>query len=125
MAFCESNLMPQLPFSLSEVNISDGPLFRTTFPYFDTITKAQREEIIRWYVDMLEDAFQAGLKSFLKDCSVDCSPIVFCGWTIIERNRNGQADGPPKRKQKKGTRLPEAIDIALSKALWCWCWCRR
>jgi len=77
---------------------------------------------------MLEDAFQDGQESFLKGCAVDGAPVGFCGWTVIERNReapvganDGQADGPPNRKQKKGTWLPEAIDIdgwtALSRAL--------
>lgn len=135
--------MPQLSFSLSEVDISDaeniarhvevpamqnGPLFQTTFPRSDTMTEAQREEVIRWYVSMLEDTFQDGQESFLKGCSIDGTPVGFCGWSVIERNRgvqvgtnDGQADRPPKRKQKKSTWLPEVIDIdgwiALSGAL--------
>src|SRR6266566_3971126 len=141
--FCEPNLMPQLLFNLSEVDVSDAesiarhvevpamqnsPLYRTMFPRSDTMPEAQKEEITQWYINMLEDAFQDGQERFLKGYSVDGAPVGFCGWTVIERNRkapvganNGQADGPPKRKQKKGTWLPEAIDIdgwtALSRAL--------
>jgi hypothetical protein len=61
-----------MSFTLSKVNVSDvesiarhaevpamqnGLLYRTMFPRSDTITDTQREEIIRWYVEMLEDAF--------------------------------------------------------------------
>ncbi len=138
MNLYESNPMPQMSFHLSEIDVSDaeniaryidvpsmqnGPLYRTMFPRSD-MTEKQKEEIIRWYVDMLEDAFQDGKESFLKGCSVDGTPVGFCGWTIIERNRHvpnrtkdAQADKSPKRERWE----PELIDIdgwiALSKAL--------
>ncbi|KAI5865851.1 acyl-CoA N-acyltransferase [Durotheca rogersii] len=135
--------MPQISFNLSsKVDVSDaeniaryvqvpamqnGPLYRTMFPLSDTITETQRDEIIRWYADMLEDAFQDRWESFLKARSIDGTPVGFCGWTVIERNReqveanNGQANEPPKKEKRKKTWIPEVIDIdgwsALSRAL--------
>jgi hypothetical protein len=123
-----------MSFTLSEVDVSDaeciarhvdvpamqnGPLYRTMFPRSDTITETQREEIIRWYVEMLEDAFQDRWESLLKVCTVDGLPVGFCGWTIIERNHehqveanNGQTDERRKEeKRKKATWVPETIDI--------------
>ena len=128
-----------MPFTLSEVDVSDadsiarhaevpamqnGPLYRTMFPQSDTITETHREEIIRWYVEMLDDAFQDRWESFLKACSVDGTPVGFCGWTIIERNHEHQVEAnerPKEEKRKKATWVPETIDIdgwiAVSKAL--------
>ncbi|KAI1379202.1 acyl-CoA N-acyltransferase, partial [Hypoxylon crocopeplum] len=96
------------------------------FPQSDTI-QAQRDEIIRWYAVMLEDAFQDRLESFLKLWSIDGTPVGFCGWTI-ERNReqievnDSQANEQPKKEmRKKQTWIPKAIDIdgwtTLSRAL--------
>lgn len=133
-----------MPFTLSEVDVSDadsiaryvevpamqnGPLYRTMFPRSDLTTETQRDEAIRWYADMLEDAFQDRCESFLKACSADGTPVGFCGWTIIERNRqhqveanNGQSSGRVKQeRRKKETWIPESIDIdgwtTLSRAL--------
>lgn len=134
----------QISFTLYEVDVSDaesiaryvevpamqnGPLYRTMFPLSDAITEAQMDEAIRWYADMLHDAFQDRWESFLKACSADGTPVGFCGWTIIERNRqhqvganNGQSSGRSKQeRRKKETWIPEAIDVdgwtALSRAL--------
>ncbi|KAI0541619.1 hypothetical protein GGR58DRAFT_510709 [Xylaria digitata] len=136
--------MPQTHFNLSEVDIPDaediiqyveipamqnGPLYRTMFPQFDSVTEAQKGQIIRWYTEMLEDAFQNGQESFLKACSVDGIPVGFCGWTVIERNSGRQVEatdgqaGEPRNggKAKKSFWAPEVIDIdgwtALSTAL--------
>jgi hypothetical protein len=121
-------------FTLSGVNISDaesiarhievpamqnGPLYRTMFPQSDTLTENQREEITRWYVQMLEYAFQDRWERFLKACTADGTPIGFCGWTVIERKCEHQTyvdDGPTnkqakKEKRKKATWVPETIDI--------------
>lgn len=127
--------MPQISFTLSGVDISDaediaryvlvpamqnGPLYRTMFPQSDTVTKQQRDEIVRWYTDMLEDAFEDRWESFLKASSPNGTPIGFCAWTI-EQDRGRQTDEQPRRqKRKKGTWIPETIDInswtTLSKA---------
>jgi hemolysin-activating ACP:hemolysin acyltransferase len=106
-----------------------GPLYRTMFPQSNTITDAQREEIIRWYVGMLEDAFQDQWESFSKAYNVDGTPVGFCGWTVIERNHEHQVEAnddqaierPKEENGKKATWVPETIDIdgltIVSKAL--------
>lgn len=117
-----------MSFTLSEFDISDaesiaqhievpamqnGPLYRTMFPR-STIRETQREEIIRWYVEMLEDAFQNRWESLLKACSADSTPVGFCGWTIIERNREHQVEAEANEKEekrKKAIWVPETIDI--------------
>ncbi len=103
--------------------MQNSPLYWTMFPRLDTITETGREEIVRWYAEMLEDAFQDRWESFLKGCSDDGTPVGFCGWTIMERNKP-QVEakiGRTNRILKKATWLPEAIDIdswiAVSKAL--------
>ncbi|KAI0137844.1 acyl-CoA N-acyltransferase [Hypoxylon sp. NC0597] len=137
------NTTPQIPFSLSDVEVSDaasiaqkvdvpamqnGPLYRMMFPLSDTMTEAQRSEVVRWYADMLEDAFQERWEKFLKASSPDGTPIGFCGWTVIERNPKQVEVGksltekqPGKENQKKATWLPEVLDIdgwtSVSKAL--------
>ena len=123
-----------MSFTLSEVDISDaesitwhvevpamqnGPLYRTMFPRSDTITDTQKEETICWYVEMLEDAFQDRWESFLKACTVDGTPVGFCGWAIIERAHEHQDDAndaqaneqPKEEKLKKATWVPETLDI--------------
>ncbi|KAI8956008.1 hypothetical protein F4801DRAFT_586635 [Xylaria longipes] len=120
------NSMLQTDFKLSDVEVSDaqdiehhvevpamqnGPLYRTMFPQFNR------------YIEMLEDAFQAREERFLKACSVDGTPVGFCGWTVIEQNHNRQqADEPRKReKARKASWLPDTLDVdgwvALSKDL--------
>ena len=128
-----------MSFTLSKANISDaediarhvdvpamqnGPLYRTMFPRFETITEAQTNEIIRWYVEMLEDALQDGLETLWKVCSVDGTPVGFCGWIVIERKveTDSQMNKLPKEKKPKKTGwVPGTLDIdgwiALSKAL--------
>lgn len=109
--------------------MQNGLLYQTMFPGSDTITEAQKAEITRWYIGMLEDDLRHGQESFLKGCSLGSGPVGFCGWTVIERKReapvvgvnDGQEDGPPKPKQNNELWLPEAIDvdgwIAVSRAL--------
>ena len=142
-----------MPFTASEIIISqvtvsdaesiarcvevpatqNGPLYRTMFPRFGMMTEVQRDEIKRWYIEVLEDAFQDRGESFLKAHSIDGTPVGFCGWTIIERNRKRQievkikensneASGPAKHeKRNKELWVPEEVDIdgwtILSKAL--------
>jgi hypothetical protein len=125
-----SNPMPKMPFKLSKVELCDvesivrhvevpamqnGPLFRTMFP---TITEAQKGEIIRWSADIFEDAFEDQWESFLKAYAIDGTPVGFCAWTIIERNREhqveanaSQAKERSKGEKRKATWLSEAIDI--------------
>jgi hypothetical protein len=130
--------MLQTDFKLSDVEVSDaqdighhvevpamqnGPLYRTMFPQFNTVTEAQKEQITRWYIEMLEDAFQAQEERFLKVCSVDGTPVGFCGWIVIEQNHNQQQAGEPRKrgKARNASWLPDALNVdgwvALSKDL--------
>jgi hypothetical protein len=99
------------------------------FPQSDKLTDTQKEEMIRWYVEMIKDAVEERRESHLKACTVDGTPVGFCGWTIIERNRDHHVDAidcpaneqPKKEKRKKVSWQPETLDIdswiAVSKAL--------
>lgn len=132
------NSMLRTDFKLSDVEVSDaqdighyvevpamqnGPLYRTMFPQFNTVTEAQKEQITRWYIEMLKDAFQAREENFLKACSVNGTPVGFCGWTIIEQNYDQQQAGEPRKREKarKASWLPDTLDVdswvALSKDL--------
>ncbi|KAI1425025.1 hypothetical protein F5Y12DRAFT_784955 [Xylaria sp. FL1777] len=113
------NSMLQTDFKLSDVEVSDaqdighpvevpamqnGPLYRTMFPLFNTVTEAQKEQITRWYIEMLEDAFQAREEIFFE--------------SIHDR----QAGEPRKReKARRASWLPDTLDVdswvALSKNL--------
>lgn len=127
-----------MSFILSDVDVSDaepiarhvevpamqnGPLFRTMFPQSDAITGTRREEIVRWYAEMLSDAFSDRWESFLKACLDDGTPVGFCGWTIMEQNQPQveAKDSRPNNRLKRATWLPEAIDVdgwgAVSKVL--------
>ncbi|KAI0525793.1 acyl-CoA N-acyltransferase [Xylaria bambusicola] len=124
------NSMLQTDFKLSDVEISDaqdighhvevpamqnGPLYRTMFPQFNTLIEAQREQITRWYIEMLENAFQAREERFLKVCSVNGTPVGFCGWTVIEQSYDRQQTGEPRKKEREKARkaswLPDTLDI--------------
>jgi hypothetical protein len=116
----------QTGFKVSDIEVSDaqdigrhievpamhnGPLYRTMFPQLNIATEAQKEQIIRWYIEMLEDAFQAQEKKFLKVCSTDGTPVGFCGW--IEQNYNQQQANEPKQREKARKRswLPDTLDV--------------
>ncbi|KAI0556276.1 hypothetical protein F4679DRAFT_521801 [Xylaria curta] len=90
------------------------------FPQFNTVTEAQKEQITRWYIEMLEDAFQAREERFLKACSVDGTPVGFCGWTAIE-NHDRRQEPRKREKTRKASWLTDTLDVdgwvALSKYL--------
>ncbi|KAI1172948.1 acyl-CoA N-acyltransferase [Nemania sp. FL0916] len=109
----------QTDFKLSDIEVSDvqdigryievpanqnGPLYRTMFPQLNTVTEVQKEQITRWYIEMLEDAVQAREERFLKVCSMNGTPVGFCG-----------------ERARKRSWLPDTLDVdswaALSKDL--------
>jgi len=109
------NSMLQTDFKLSDIEVSDaqdigrhvevpanqnGPLYRTMFPQFDTFTEAQIEQITRWYIEMLEDAFQAREENFFKACSVDGTPVGFCARTVMRQNHDEQQAGEPRKRER-------------------------
>ncbi|KAJ3561217.1 hypothetical protein NPX13_g9035 [Xylaria arbuscula] len=104
--------------------MQNGPLYRTMFPQFDTVTEAQKGEITRWYIDMLENAFEEPREErFLKAHSVDDgTPVGFCGWTIMNNTSNPQQqeeDEPnnnnnnnkKEKKARKASWLPDTLDV--------------
>jgi hypothetical protein len=115
-----------MPFIISKVDVSDaeniaryiqvpamrtGPLYRMMFPRPDEMTEAQRNEVILWYADMIEDAVQDGRESLLKACSADGTLVGFCGWTTIERTRNCQVEADncqPSQWAKQERRTKES-----------------
>ncbi|KAK5637375.1 hypothetical protein RRF57_013087 [Xylaria bambusicola] len=120
--------IPQTDFKLSDVDVSDaqhigrhvevpamqnGPLYRTMFPRSNTVTEAQMEQITRWYIEMIEDAFQSQQERFLKACSIDGTPVGFCGWEVIEQNHDQQQADEPRNKKKahKLSWLPDTLDV--------------
>lgn len=75
----------------------NGPLFRTMFPTYSTISPEEWDEIVQWYVDGMEDALaDPGDECYLKVCQrhgsnagdEDLLPLGFCGWEVIDRDRS-------------------------------------
>jgi hypothetical protein len=64
-----------------------GPLYKIMFPGSNTISEVQVDEIIHWYTDIVETAFQDGLESLLKACDDVGTPHGSCGWAVIEGTR--------------------------------------
>lgn len=137
-----------MKFILSDVNVGDGeqisrhievpamrngPLHQLMFPSYDILSMEQKEEIIRWYTDMLENAFMDRWESFLKATDIDGTPYGFCGWTVIEKNETPKTttrvepeiqQGIQQKSQPKIKRnnwIPETIDagawVAVSQEL--------
>lgn len=103
------------------------------FPGLDVMLEAQRDGVIRWYTDILEDALQERWEGFLKACTVDNKPVGFCAWTIEEYGEqkvrkqvqtNETQSGPDSNVGEKRERErwePDTLDvkswISLSKQL--------
>lgn len=129
-----------MSFVLSDVDISDAeslslyvevpaihntPLFRVTFPCSENMDETERDEVVRWYADMLRDALRNRTETFLQ-ASVDGIPVGLCAWTIIERSREVDRAGlhstdTGPRRANSGSWLPRTLDvdgwISLSKEL--------
>lgn len=83
----------------------NGPLFRTMFPTYSTMSPEEREEMAQWYIDGLEEALaEPGGESYLKACQSrggdgtgtgdgdgHLRPVGFCGWEVIDRERSRAA----------------------------------
>lgn len=75
----------------------NGPLFRTMFPTYDNFTAAEREEMMHWQIDTLQEALEDPKDEiFLKACQVNGQqdndtqhhvPLGLCAWEIIDRTR--------------------------------------
>ncbi|KAG8156349.1 hypothetical protein KVR01_013801 [Diaporthe batatas] len=79
----------------------NGPLFRTMFPTYSTLSPEERDKIVQWYIDGLEDALSdPGDEFYLKVCrrrgdqgtgsvtgDEHLRPLGFCGWEVIDHGR--------------------------------------
>lgn len=79
----------------------NGPLFRAMWPTHDTMCPVEREEMMQWYNNILEDALEnPGDESFLKACQIDyegsyggpSTVVGFCGWEVLDRTTPNHAE---------------------------------
>ena len=82
----------------------NGSLFRTMFPTYSTMSPEERDEMVQWYIDGLEEALaDPGDEFYLKACQLhggdgtgtgtgdgdgDLLPVGFCGWEVIDREHS-------------------------------------
>ncbi|KAH8756114.1 hypothetical protein F5883DRAFT_504267 [Diaporthe sp. PMI_573] len=118
----------------------NGPLFRTTFPTYSTMSPEEREEMAQWYIDGMEQPlWEPGDEVYLKVCQHDgghsaqnLMPVGFCAWEVIDQElkqqeeQQEQNEGKPPNtndmaKKHGGNKLLETLDvdawIALSSKL--------
>lgn len=114
--------------------MQNGPLFRTMFPTYGTMSSTAREVMTQWYIDGLEEALKdQSDHMLLKACGCaddggDDSqprPVGFCGYEIIERAGSHDATkhhqkpvqediynttSTTTRKQRR-SELPETLEV--------------
>lgn len=125
-----------MDFRISEVHASDteslvrevdfpamegGPLYRVMFPGSPSnLGEEQREEIIRWYLEGFQEAFECEKTNFLKICTSDGTAAGFCGWTIERRGGGaidlrdkeiGRLDNQERERRQGKSWLPETLDV--------------
>ncbi|ROT42227.1 hypothetical protein SODALDRAFT_267438 [Sodiomyces alkalinus F11] len=129
-----------MSFVLSDVDISNAeslsryvevpaiwntPLFRVMFPSAENMHETERDEVVRWYADMLRDAPKNRAETFLQ-AFIDGIPVGLCAWTTIERRREMESAGqlskdPSRRSANTKNWLPLTLDVdgwlSLSKEL--------
>lgn len=93
--------------------MQNGPLFRTMFPTYNTMSPEERDEMVQWWVDGLEEALaDPGDELYLKACQrlggdrtgtgdddQHLLPVGFCGWEVIDRGRSRAAQTADKGAQ--------------------------
>jgi hypothetical protein len=109
-----------------------NPLRQIMFPSKDRLSFEQKEEIVLWYTNMLEEAFTDRWESFLKATDTDGTVCGYCGWTVEDKKhpkvaeftrKNSQEDTKQKSPAdvKRRNWTPETLDaeawVALSQAL--------
>ncbi|KAJ0115099.1 hypothetical protein J7T55_001508 [Diaporthe amygdali] len=87
----------------------NGPLFRTMFPTYSTMSPEERDEMVQWYIDGLEEALaDPGDEFYLKVCQshdgtgngdTHLLPVGFCGWEVIDRERSHAAQTADKKAE--------------------------
>jgi hypothetical protein len=91
----------------------NGLLFRTMFPTYSTMSPEERDEMVQWYIDGLEEALaDPGDGFYLKACQLHGGdgtgtgdgdghllPVGFCGWEVIDRERSRAAQTADKKAE--------------------------
>lgn len=88
----------------------NGPLFRTMFPTYSTMSPQERDEMVQWYTDGLEEALaEPGDEFYLKACQRHSGDgtgtgghlliVGFCGWEVIDRERSRAAQTADKKAE--------------------------
>lgn len=91
----------------------NGPLFRTMFPTYSTMSPEERDEMVQWYIDGLEEALaDPGDEVYLKACQRHGGdgtgpgtgdghllPVGFCGSEVIDRERSRAAQTADNRAE--------------------------
>lgn len=102
----------------------NGPLFRTMFPTYSTMSPEERDEMVQWYIDGLEEALaDPGDEFYLKACQRHGGdgtgiadgdghllPVGFCGWEVIDRERSRGAQTADKQQQQQQEGQQEGIE---------------
>lgn len=89
----------------------NGPLFRTMFPTYSTMSPEERDEMVQWYIDGLEEALaDPGDEFYLKACQRyggdgtsdgdgHLLPVGFCGWEVIHREHSRAAQTTDRKAE--------------------------
>ncbi|KAK2603270.1 hypothetical protein N8I77_009741 [Diaporthe amygdali] len=114
------NLLPVEPSDADAIargvdvpSMLNGPLFRTMFPTYNTMSPEERDEIVQWYIDGLKEALaDPGDEFYLKACQLrggdgtgtgdgdgHLLPVGFCGWEVIDRERSRAAQTADKKAE--------------------------
>lgn len=89
----------------------NGPLFRTTFPTYSTMSPEEREEMAQWYIDGMEQPlWEPGDEVYLKVCQHDgghsaqnLMPVGFCAWEVIDQELSRPAQTLATDKNAEGS----------------------
>lgn len=93
-----------------------GPLFRLLFDLDAAKQSEQREEIISWYIDGLQQAISNEGGCFRQIHNSEGRPISFCGWTV---DRQQQKELGMGIQTQQTDRLEKQCPQALNVATWC------
>lgn len=103
----------------------NGPLFCTMFPAYDNFTSAEREEMVQWQTESLQEALENPKDEFfLKACHFNGQeddttqhhvPVGFCAWEIIDTTRLPEVTSPSNKPKATAPRqrlpLPDTLDF--------------
>lgn len=89
----------------------NGPLFRTMFPSYSTMSREEKDEMVQWYIDGLGEALaDRGDEFYLKACQryggdgtgigdEHLLLVGFCGWEVIHREHSRAAQTTDRKAE--------------------------